>query len=141
MTPSASTGLEHVISRHTVTSSAATGLGHVISRRTVRQDIGRVNQHGVKRLDLCKLHIIYIRNGRCGTDKCIGKVTSKDCSLIDYAIGTHHVFINVAHFQICDFDPLLFDIHCALLRRKKEGNVLFNDAHNTFYSYMASYIW
>ena len=86
-----------------------------IPRDRASQDIGRVNQHGVKRLDLCKLYNIYILNGRCGTDKYIGKVTSKDCSLIDYAIGTQYVFKNVTDFQICDFDPLLSDIHCALI--------------------------
>ena len=63
-----------------------------IPRDRASQDIGRVNKHGVKRLDLCKLHNIYILNGRCGTDKYISKVTSKDSSLIDYAIGSHHVF-------------------------------------------------
>ena len=68
-----------------------------------------------KLMNLCKLHNIYILNGRYGTDKYISKVTSKDCSLIDYAIGTNHVFKNVTAFQICDFDPLLSDIHCALI--------------------------
>ena len=33
--------------------------------------------------------------------------------MIDYAIGIHHVLNNVADFQICDFDLLLSDIHCA----------------------------
>ena len=47
-----------------------------IPRDRASQDIGRVNQHGVKRLDLYKLHNIYIINGRCGTYTYIGKVTS-----------------------------------------------------------------
>ena len=63
-----------------------------IPRERANQDKGRVNQHRVKLLNLCKCHNIYILNGRCGSDNHIGKTTSKDCSLIDYAIGTHHIF-------------------------------------------------
>ena len=58
-----------------------------IPRERANQDKGRMNQHGVKLLNLCKGHNIYILNGRCGSDKHIGKTTSKD-----YAIGTHHIF-------------------------------------------------
>ena len=41
-------------------------------RERANQDKGRVNQHGVKLLNLCKGHNIYILNGRCGSDKHTG---------------------------------------------------------------------
>ena len=65
-------------------------------------------------LNLCKTHNMYTLNGRVG-DENVGKLTCKHCSVVDYAIGTCHIFKNVFLFKTCDSDPLFSDVHCALI--------------------------
>ena len=53
-------------------------------------------------------------NGRLGSDKGIGKVTSKECSVVDYAITSLVMLPYFRKFEILDFDPIYSDVHCAV---------------------------
>ncbi|CAC5366643.1 unnamed protein product [Mytilus coruscus] len=44
----------------------------------------------------------------------MGKVTSKETSLVDYLIVSGDLFPYITEFEVIDFDPLFSDIHCRL---------------------------
>ncbi|CAC5367388.1 unnamed protein product [Mytilus coruscus] len=72
-----------------------------------------VNTYGRKLIQLCKNNNMYIMNGRIGNDE-EGKPTSKNTSVIDYAISTADVFYLVKNFDVLPFSNLYSDIHCPL---------------------------
>ena len=48
------------------------------------------------------------------TEKGNGKVTSKECSVVDYAIAPPLMLPYFRKFDILDFDPIYLDVHCAV---------------------------
>ncbi|CAG2187369.1 unnamed protein product [Mytilus edulis] len=78
------------------------------------EDKGRINVYDNKLLQLCKNNCLYIANGRIGNDTNIGKVTSKETSLVDYLIVSGDLFPYITEFEVIDFDSLFSDIHCRL---------------------------
>ena len=52
------------------------------------QDKGKVNTLGYQLIEFCRSNSMIILNGRIGLDKCVGRTTSKDCSLVDYIISS-----------------------------------------------------
>lgn len=70
--------------------------------------------YGKALLELCKNLFLFIFNGRCGSDKNLGKATTVENSVIDYMIGSPFILCKVTHFQVHDFDPLLSDKHCLV---------------------------
>ena len=72
-----------------------------------------VNKYGRKLLEFCKFNNVFIFNGRVGQD-IVGKQTSKNSSVVDYILGTAHLFESVENFVILDFNRLYSDIHCPL---------------------------
>ena len=53
-------------------------------------------------------------NGRVGRDALIGKATSKEVSLIDYAISSPKIFPVAKDFCVHNFNPIFSDIHSAM---------------------------
>ena len=78
------------------------------------QDKGTPNALGYQLIDFCKNNDMIILNGRLGSDKDIGKVTSKECSVVDYAIASPLVLPYFRKFEILDFDPIYSDVHCGV---------------------------
>ena len=64
-------------------------------------------------LEFCKFNNVFIFNGRVGQD-IVGKQTSENSSVVDYILGTAHLFESVENFEILDFNRLYSDIHCPL---------------------------
>ncbi|CAG2248801.1 unnamed protein product [Mytilus edulis] len=85
-----------------------------VSLQRSSEDKGRINVYGNKLLQLCKNNCLYIANGRIGNDKNMGKVTSKETSLVDYLIVSGDLFPYITEFEVIDFDSLFSDIHCRL---------------------------
>ena len=96
-----------------MTGIVAYGLYNVSLQRS-SEDKGRINVYGNKLLQLCKNNCLYIANGRIGNDKNMGKVTSKETSLVDYLIVSGDLFPYITEFEVIDFDSLFSDIHCRL---------------------------
>ena len=63
------------------------------------QDIGRPNALGYQLTDFCKNNDMIILNGRLGSDKGIGKVTSRECSVVDYAIASPLMLLYFRKFE------------------------------------------
>ncbi|CAG2221991.1 unnamed protein product [Mytilus edulis] len=78
------------------------------------EDKGRCNTFGSKLLSFCKNNNMFICNGRVGSDKGVGRVTSSQTSLIDYCIVSPDLFPLLSEFEVIDFDPLYSDVHCRL---------------------------
>ncbi|CAG2247197.1 unnamed protein product [Mytilus edulis] len=72
-----------------------------------------VNNFGRKLVDFCKNNNVFIYNGRIGNDKA-GKSTSKNLSVVDYALSTAHLLKFVKHFEVLEFSKLYSDIHSPL---------------------------
>ena len=70
---------------------------------------------GHKLLNLCKTHNLQILNGRVGKDEGVGKYTTKNNSVIDYAIAPPDLFVEITDFEILDFNPLMSDVHCPII--------------------------
>ncbi|VDI59724.1 Hypothetical predicted protein [Mytilus galloprovincialis] len=69
-------------------------------------------------------------NGRIGNDE-VGKPTSKNTSVVDYAISTADVLYLVENFDVLPFSSLYSDIHCPLelvlnCSNTKQSNVNIN---------------
>ena len=75
---------------------------------------GRPNALGYHLIDFCKSNDMIILNGSLGSDKGIGKVTSKECSVVDYVIASSLVLPYFRKFEILDFDPIYSDVHCGV---------------------------
>ena len=84
-----------------------------------------VNTYGRKLISFCKNNNMFVLNGRVGKDKS-GKPTSKNNSVVDYAISSAHLLRKVEHFEILEFSKLFSDIHSPVSLRiscvKPENN-------------------
>ena len=78
------------------------------------QDKGRSNALGYQLIDFCKNNNIIILNGTLESNKGIGKVTSKECSVADYAIASLLMLPYFRKFEILYFDPIYSDVHCVV---------------------------
>ncbi|CAG2208650.1 unnamed protein product [Mytilus edulis] len=83
-----------------------------IQRKRHSTDLN-VNSYGRKLIQFCKNNNMYIMNGRIGNDE-VGKPTSKNTSVVDYAISTADVLYLVENFDVLPFSSLFSDIHCPL---------------------------
>ena len=73
----------------------------------------KFDNYGKKILNVCSNNDLYVMNGRVGTDRNIGKATSKDSkSVIDYVIVSPGILCDNTEFNVLDFDGLFSDIHC-----------------------------
>ena len=62
-------------------------------------------------------------DGRVGRDALIGKATSEEVSLIDYAISSPEIFPIAKDICVHDFNPIFSDVHCAIsLELEVENN-------------------
>ncbi|CAG2251763.1 unnamed protein product [Mytilus edulis] len=75
------------------------------------EDKMRPNTQGYKLVEFCKRNNLYITGGRTGSDKGIGKATTKDNSLIDYFIVSTNLFKYIEEYEIIPFDALFSDVH------------------------------
>ncbi|VDI55160.1 Hypothetical predicted protein [Mytilus galloprovincialis] len=75
------------------------------------EDKMRPNTQGYKLVEFCKRNNLYITGGRTGSDKGIGKATTKDNSLIDYFIVSSNLFKYIEEYEIIPFDALFSDVH------------------------------
>ena len=64
---------------------------------------------------MCKTHSLQILNGRVGKDDGVGKYTTRNESVIDYAIAPPDLFVEIKEFEILDFNPLMSDVHCPII--------------------------
>jgi hypothetical protein len=74
----------------------------------------RKNNFGNRLLELCRCNNIFICNGRIGDDKGIGKFTSKNASVVDYAICSPLLFKIIDNFSVLETSKLFSDIHNPL---------------------------
>jgi hypothetical protein len=74
----------------------------------------RKNNFGNRLLELCRCNNIFICNGRIGDDKGIGKFTSKNVSVVDYAICSPLLFKIIDNFSELEISKLFSDIHNPL---------------------------
>ncbi|CAG2196906.1 unnamed protein product [Mytilus edulis] len=100
-----------------------------IQRKRHSTDLN-VNTYGRKLIQFCKNNNMYIMNGRIGNDE-VGKPTSKNTSVVDYAISTADVLYLVENFDVLPFSSLYSDIHCPLelvlnCSNTKQSNVNIN---------------
>ncbi len=66
-------------------------------------------------MDLCKSLDVHVANGRCGFDASVGKPTSTGGSILDYVILSPYLFPTITHFEVLDFDPMISDVHSAIV--------------------------
>jgi len=73
------------------------------------QDKCHTNSNGTALLDFYKQTSLRILNGRCADDDGIGKYTfigSRECSLVDYVLGSESILISFLHLQ--SMIPILY---------------------------------
>jgi len=66
-------------------------------------------------LDVHRIKVIPILNGRCAEDAGIGKYTfigSRGCSLVDYVLGSESIFDLISSFTV--HDPNSLSDHCLI---------------------------
>ena len=73
----------------------------------------QTNQMGHELISFCKTCQLLIANGRLANDL-RGNLTCKDASVIDYCILSYELFVNVHYFNVCEFNELFSDVHCAV---------------------------
>ena len=78
------------------------------------QEKGRPKSLGHQLTDFCKNNDMIILNGRLRSDKGIEKVTSKERSVVDYAISSPLMLPYFRKFEILDFGPIYSDVHCPV---------------------------
>ncbi|XP_071137198.1 uncharacterized protein [Mytilus edulis] len=86
-------------------------LGIDVSRNSL--DLS-VNNYGNRLLQLCQNIELLIVNGRLGKDKCIGALTCKNTTIVDYCILSPELFPYISEFEVLPFDPMISDVHNAL---------------------------
>lgn len=69
---------------------------------------------GRRLIELCKNQDLFILNGRVGSDRGKGEVTTKTDSLIDYVISSHALSEVVLDLHVEPFDLLFSDVHCCV---------------------------
>jgi hypothetical protein len=74
----------------------------------------RKNNFGNRLLELCRCNNIFICNGRIGGAKGISKFTSKNASVVDYAICSPLLFKIIDNFSVLETSKLFSDIHNPL---------------------------
>ena len=75
------------------------------------------NTNGNSLIDLCQCLDLKIVNGRCGSDKGIGKLTfhgPNGSSLIDYCIVSTELLPCIKNFNVDPLDKCLSDGHCPI---------------------------
>ena len=55
-----------------------------------------------------------ILNGRTDQHNKVEKATKAYSTVIDYVIGSLHLFTRSKNYKVMDFDPLLSDVHCGI---------------------------
>mgnify|MGYP000654050777 CR=1 FL=1 len=73
------------------------------------------SSNGYRFIEVCKNTNLFIVNGRVGSDRNVGKVTSKGVSLIDYAVCSPKIFSIIDEFCVLDFCNLLSDVHSPIV--------------------------
>ena len=86
----------------------------VIKTERYSQDAHEIDTFGQKLLNFCKISNVQIINGRLGKDAKLGKVTTRNFSVIDYTITTPNLFEELKDFDVLEFNPILSDVHCPL---------------------------
>ena len=76
-------------------------------------DDHRMNNHGYKLIELCRNQDLRIVNGRFGPSSACN--TCKNASVVDYMIVSTDLFHGIKSFEVLAFDPLLSDVHRALV--------------------------
>ena len=72
----------------------------------------KVNNYGLRLIELCKNSNLCILNGR-GSSQSSQNFTCKDASVVDYFIyNLSFTFQNIIDFQILGMDFMLSDCHC-----------------------------
>ena len=92
-----------------------------------------VNNMGLSLLNFCNTVEAFIVNGRIGANTNSGKFTSKEASVVDYAIVSVSLLDNVQDFSVLEFCELFSDIHCPIsvkLRFEKQINSVFRPRIN-----------
>ena len=74
----------------------------------VTEEKHRPNNYGYRLIDLCKSQSLRIFNGRLGQDDGVGRLTSNDSSVVDYAIGSTFLLSKTSEFYVHAFDALFF---------------------------------
>ena len=69
---------------------------------------------GHELLEFCKTCLLFIANGRLGTDRNIGQFTCKDASVVDYALVSYNMFDDVLDFNVFEYNEFLSDVHNAI---------------------------
>ena len=87
---------------------------HKIPTQRFNQDYRKVNTNGKKLIDFCQNTNFKILNGRCGSDKGIGRATCNDASVNDYVLLHVNTLIPIINFEVNDFSPFLSDVHCPI---------------------------
>ena len=72
------------------------------------------NTMGHELLEFCKTCLLFIANGRLGTDRNIGQFTCKDASVVDYALVSYNMFDDVLDFNVFEYNEFLSDVHNAI---------------------------
>jgi hypothetical protein len=74
----------------------------------------KVNNTGLKLLEICKNNNLFIMNGRIGNDKSRGMLTFRDKSIIDYSISSVNCLQHTSNFDVIELDTLFSDGHQLL---------------------------
>ena len=102
-----------LLNKHDIFSDLAEDSCTPIVKRS-SQDMHNPDLYGKKLIQLCITLGINIVNGRVGIDKDIGKFTTKNCSVIDYAMASPELFSHFEGFEIQEFNTVLSDVHAPL---------------------------
>ena len=101
------------LNKHDVFFDLEEDCGISIGKRS-SQDMHPVDKYGKKLIQLCVTLGINIVNGRAGRDAGIGKFTTRNNSVIDYALASPDLFSYIEGFEIQEFNTVLSDVHAPL---------------------------
>ena len=82
--------------------------------KTRKSSDKKKNNFGYQLLDFCRFNKALICNGRVGDDCNSGKLTCKNASVVDYAVGTPQFINLLEHFSVLEFNSLFSDAHSPL---------------------------
>ena len=82
--------------------------------KTRKSSDKKKNNFGNQLLDFCRFNKALICNGRVGDDCNSGKLTCKNASVVDYAVGTPQFINLLEHFSVLEFNSLFSDAHSSL---------------------------
>ena len=97
------------------------------------QDARATNAWGKLLLDCIKTSNMVICNGRFGPVSCL--FTTINSSVIDYIICSPEMLHAITHMNVCDFNPVLSDVHCPLSLKLKIniGHTIFDENNENSY--------